>query len=223
MVSSLILNPEFNLYELNGKAFCSSRQIADTFKRQHKHVLETICSLTEPTSGLSEEFRRSNFGESSYKDASGKRNKEYLVTKDGFAITVMEFKTAKARQFKEAYIQRFNAMESFIQSLLQTKIEFPAFTDAVMAAHEEPKHYHFSNEINMIYRLVLGHDAKGFREANGISKGEVIKLFLSLEQIKAVETLQRVDIGLLVAVPDFQERKDKLARYYERILRKRIA
>lgn len=222
-LKNLILNPEFNLYERNGKAFCGSRQIAETFKRQHKHVLDTIYNLTKPTSGLSEEFRLLNFQESTYKDASGKRNKEYLVTKDGFAITVMEFKTTKARQFKEAYIQRFNAMESFIQSLLTTKIEFPAFTDAVMAAHEEPKNYHYSNEINAIYRIVLGMDAKAYREANGIDKGEVIKPFLSLEQIKAIETLQRVDIGLLVAIPDFQTRKETLAGYYDRMRQRRIA
>ena len=53
-MSKLMLHPEFNLYERNSRVFCSSRQIAETFKRQHKHVLDTISNLTEPTSGLSE-------------------------------------------------------------------------------------------------------------------------------------------------------------------------
>lgn len=222
-MSKLILNPEFNLYERNGQTFCSSRQVAETFNRQHKHVLDTIVNLTEPTSGLSEEFRLRNFAESAYKDASGKKNKEYLLTKDGFVMTVMEFKTAKARQFKEAYIKRFNDMESFIKSLLATKIEFPAFTDAIMAAHEEPKHYHFSNEINMIYRIVLGMDAKKFREVNGIEKGAVIKPYLNLDQIKAIETLQRVDIGLIVVIPDFKQRKETLTGYFKQMQHRLIA
>lgn len=222
-MSKLMLNPEYQLYERDSKAYCSSRQVAEEFRRQHKHILETITNLTEPTSGLSEEFRLLNFQESSYKDSSGKRNKEYLLTKDGFVMVVMEFKTSKARQFKESYIARFNAMESFIKSLAATKIEFPAFTAAIMDAHEEPKHYHFSNEINMIYRIVLGMDAKKFRELNGIEKGAVIKPYLSLEQIQAIETLQRTDIGLILAIPEFEPRKQALNGYYGRLRRKRIA
>jgi len=107
---------------------------------------------------------------------------------------------------------------------LQTaKMEFPAFTEAIMAAHDEPKHYHFSNEINMIYRIVLGMDAKTFREKHGLPKGEVIRPYLTAEQIHAIETLQRVDIGLIVAVPEYEQRKQMLAQYYERMRLKRIA
>lgn len=222
-MSKLILNPEFNLYERNGQAFCSSRQVAEEFNRRHDHILRLIDEITAPTSGVSEEFRLLNFQESSYKDSSGKKNREYLMTKDGFAMVAMEIKGKRARQFKEAYIKRFNDMEAFIKSLLATKMEFPTFTDAIMAAHDEPKHYHFSNEINMIYRIVLGMDAKKFREVHGLEKGAVIKPYMTLEQIKAVETLQRVDIGLIVAIPDFQQRKETLARYFEQTKRKRIA
>lgn len=222
-MSKLILNPEFDLYERNGQAFCSSRQVAEEFNRQHPHILRLTDEITQSTSGFSKDFTERNFALSKYKDMSGKWNKEYLMTKDGFAALAMEIKGRKARQFKEVYIRRFNDMEAFIKSLLATKIEFPAFTEAVMSAHEEPKHYHFSNEINMIYRIVLGVDAKKFREENGIEKGVVIKPYLSLEQIKAVEMLQRVDIGLLVAMPDFQQRKEALSKYLEQTRRKRIA
>jgi phage regulator Rha-like protein len=38
----------------------------------------------------------------------------------------------KAMRFKETYINRFNQMGAFIQSLLTTKLEFPAFTEAIM-------------------------------------------------------------------------------------------
>src|SRR5690606_10053082 len=105
---------------------------------------------TAPTSGVSAEFNERNFALVTYKDAKGERRPEYLMTKDGFAILAMGFTGKKAMRFKEAYIRRFNEMETFIRSLQAAKMEFPAFTDAIMVAHEEPKHYHFSNEINMI-------------------------------------------------------------------------
>lgn len=222
-MSKLILNPEYGLYERNGQAFCSSRQVANEFGRQHSHILRLVDEITQSTSGLSENFLQSNFCESLYKDASGKRNREVLMTKDGFTVTVMEMKGKKARQFKEAYIKRFNDMESFIQSLTAAKLEHPAFTEAIMNAHAEPKHYHFSNEADMINRIVLGMSAKQYREAHGIPKGASIRPYLSSEQIKAVETLQRVDIGLIVAIPDYEVRKQTLTNYFERTRLKLIA
>ena len=222
-MNKLILNPEYRLYERNGKAFCSSRQVAEEIGKRHADVLRAIEKITAPTSGVSADFNERNFALVTYKDAKGERRPEYLMTKDGFAILAMGFTGKKAMRFKEAYIRRFNEMEAFIRSLQAAKMEFPAFTDAIMAAHEEPKHYHFSNEINMIYRIVLGMDAKTFREKRGLPKGEVIRPYLTAEQIRAVETLQRVDIGLIVAVPEFQQRKQMLANYYERLKLKQIA
>lgn len=222
-MGKLLLNPEYQLYEREGIAFCSSRQVAETFNRRHDHILRNIDDLTAPTSGVSEVFRLLNFRESFYKDSSGKQNREYLMTKDGFLMVAMELKGKRAREFKEAYIARFNQMESFIISLQATKIEFPDFTAAIMDAHEEPKHYHFSNEINMIYRIVLGMDAKDFRKTNGLEKGVVIKPHLTLVQIQAIEMLQRVDIGFIIAISDYDQRKLALTQYYERMRRRQIA
>lgn len=214
----LIKNPEYGLYEKDNQIFCDSLQVAETFGRQHKHILDTISKLTEPTSGLSEKFTQRNFALSSYKDSSGKLNKMYLLTKDGFAVTVMEFKTKKARKFKEAYIERFNQMEDFIKSLQTAKLEFPEFTNAIMNAHEEPKNYHFSNEINMINKIVLGLNAKQFKEQNNIDKSaNSIRPYLTQEQIKAIETLQRFDIGLVTMEPDYQKRKEMLENYFNKI------
>lgn len=218
-MTKLILNPEYRLYERNSQAYCSSRQVAEEFNRQHGHILRLIDEITDSTSGVSEEFSRSNFGESSYKDASGKSNREVLMTKDGFLMVVMEIKSKKARRIKEAYIVRFNQMETFINSLQATKIEFPAFTEAIMGSREDPKHYHFSNEINMIYRIVLGMDAKKFRELKGLEKNAVIKPYLTTEQIQAIEAMQRVDIGYIDAIPDYEQRKKKLEQYYEKLNR----
>jgi len=206
----LLLNPEYNLYEKDGRPYCDSLQIADTFGKRHDNVLRDIEGLD-----CSEPFRLLNFEESNYKDR-GKKYPKCLLTKDGFTFLAMGYRGKKAAAFKEAYITRFNQMEAFIQSLLTTKMEFPAFTEAVLLAHEEPKHYHFSNEINMIYRIVLGMDAKKFRESRGLEKGVVIKPYLTLEQIKAVETLQRVDIGLIEAGLDFEQRKERLINRHQK-------
>lgn len=218
-MNKLITNPEYNLYERDGKAFCSSRQIAETFGKRHDNVLMDTRNLE-----CSEQFRLLNFKESSYKNSQNKNQPEYLMTKDGFTFLVMGYRGKKAAAFKESYIQRFNEMENFIKSLLTAKEEFPAFTNAVLMAHEEPKHYHFSNEINMIYRIVTGMDAKAIRLERGIEKGTSIRPYLNTYEIKAVEELQRADIGLLVTIPDYGERKDILKGYLQCLInRNRIA
>lgn len=207
----LILNPEYGLYEKDDKIFCDSLQIAETFERQHDNVLRDIRNLD-----CSDNFSLLNFEESNYKDR-GKKYPKYLLTKDGFTFLVMGYRGKKAAQFKEEYINRFNQMEQFIKSLLTSKMEFPAFTEAVMLAHDEPKHYHYSNEIDMIYRIVLGMTAKKYRQTHNLKDGEVIKPYLTANEIKAIETLQRVDIGLLEIESDYYKRQDILNSRYQKI------
>lgn len=214
----LMLNPEYALYERNGQAFCGSRQVAGEFGKEHKNVLRDIDELD-----CSDEFRRLNFEQSYYRNSQNKKQPEIIMTKDGFTFLVMGYRGKKASRFKEAFILRFNLMESFIKSLYAAKLEHPAFTAAIMDAHEEPKHYHFSNEADMINRIVLGMSAKQFREAQQIEKGASIRPFLNGEQIKAVEALQRVDIGLIVAGLDFAQRKQALQEYHSRLQRRLTA
>jgi len=231
MKQKLILHQEFQMfYRQDGIAFCDSLQIAETFEKQHGHVLRDIEKITQSKFGASEkinkakleeiaEFTALNFELSGYKDASGKKNKKYLLTRDGFTLVVMGYEGEKALAYKIAYINRFNQMKAFIESLELTKIEFPMFTEAILLANEQPKQYHFSNEINMIYRIVLGMDAKKFRMVNGLQEKEVIKPHLSLRQIKAVENLQRIDIGLLEAGLSYDERKERLTAGYAKRLK----
>ena len=145
------------------------------------------------------------------------------MTRDGFTLLAMGFTGKKAMAFKIAYINRFNEMESFIRNLVEAKADFPEFTRAIMDAHEEPKNYHFSGELDMINRIVLGMSAKQFKEANNLGKVPSIRPYLTPAQAESVKALQRIDIGLIVAVPDFQERKKILAEQHTRRTVKVIA
>ena len=90
-------------------------------------------------------------------------------------------------------------------------------TDNIKLLHENPKPYHFSNECDMLNRIVIEMTAKQFRLANGIEKGKSIRPYLSDEQITMLDTLQKVDVGLLVAVPDYGQRKRYLEWYKTKI------
>jgi Rha family phage regulatory protein len=190
-----------------------SRFVAQAFDKEHKHILESIRKITEPKSGLSEEFGRSNFWPSSYLNEQNKKQPCYAMTRDGFILLAMGFTGAKAMQFKEAYIKRFNEMETLIKTIVTTRKEFPLLTANIKLIHDNPQPYHFSNECDMLNKLVIGKTAKQFREEHGIQKGESIRPYLTQEQIEKLETLQKVDVGLLLSVPDYEQRKRTLEWY----------
>ncbi|WP_299920588.1 Rha family transcriptional regulator [Megasphaera sp.] len=189
--------------------------VAATFEKQHYNVLRDIGRITASNSGLSPEFIALNFEGNTYRDARGRKLPRYLLTRDGFTMLVMGYTGSKAMHFKELYIQRFNEMEQCIRSLLSARQEFPMLTDMICRLHESPKAYHFSNEADMLNRIVLGMSAKQFRLANGIEKGQSIRPYLTAQQIHALDRLQHLDYGLLYSCPDFQQRKQMLMTYYK--------
>lgn len=198
----------------------NSLMVAKMFNKTHQHVLRDIAKITESKSGLSEEFRVHNFVKSSYKDSTGRKLPCYDMTRDGFTVLVMGYTGQRAMRFKETYIHRFNEMESFIRTLVEARTQFPLLTENIKLLHENPKPYHFSNECDMLNRLVLGMTAKQFRETNQLGDVKSIRPYLSPEQINMLDTLQKVDIGLLVSVPDFEQRKRFLEWYMQKVIEK---
>ncbi len=201
-------------------ARADSRFVARFFEKEHKNVPRDIEKITDTNSGLSEEFARLNFELSSYRNLQNKKQPCYMMTRDGFTILVMGYTGKKAMRFKEIYIKRFNEMEQFIKTLVTARKEFPLLTENIKLLHENPRPYHFSNECDMINRIVTGMSAKQFREAKGLAKGTSIRPYLTDEQVRMMETLQKVDIGLLLSVPDYQQRKRYLEWYKMKLVEK---
>lgn len=187
----------------------SSRNVAELFRKSHAHVLRDIKNLD-----CSDNFRKSNFGFSAYINVQGKKDKEATMTRDGFMFLAMGYRGKRAAAIKEAYIRKFNEMESFIRTLVETRQEFPLLTANIKLIHENPKPYHFSNEADMLNCIVLGMTAKEFRTRHGLNHRDSIRPHLTAVQISALDTLQKVDIGLLLAMPDFNQRKRQLQWYF---------
>ena len=200
-----------NLVEVKKeRIYCKSNMVAEIFEKRHDHILRDIRELLKT---CSKEFSLPNFEESTYK-VRGKEYPCYNLTKDGFTMLAMGFTGEKAVQFKEMYINKFNEMERVLTSQKILKLEFKDLTDNICLIHEEVKNYHFSNELNMINKIVLKMTAKEFRKANNIEDKNSIRPYLNEKQINDILLLQRIDSGLLLAVPDYYERKSMLENMY---------
>lgn len=98
----------------------SSRVIAQGLGKQHKHVLESLDKII-----LEQESSRAEisalFITSEYQAVNGKKNREYLLTKDGF--TLYMFNIQGYNEFKLAYINKFNEMAAQLNLKNQIYLE----------------------------------------------------------------------------------------------------
>ena len=108
-------------YRNNQLATIDSREVAEMLGKEHKYVLRDI-EGTEKVKGIVPTLLSANlhpakyFIESSYKDASGKSNKCYLVTKMGCELLGNKQQGEKGILFTAKYVERFNQMEQAIKN-----------------------------------------------------------------------------------------------------------
>lgn len=106
----------------NKQVVTSSLQVAETFRKQHKHVLEAIDELKQ---GLAENSA-DLFYEDIYVHPQNKQSyRQVIMNRDGFTLLAMGFTGQKALQFKLKYIEAFNQMENHIKQQLDTSTLSP--------------------------------------------------------------------------------------------------
>ena len=100
----------------NNQIVVSSKDIAEHFGKQHKHVLENIREILVAENSATKFFQETS---SVYR---GQQFPFYLMNRDGFSLLAMGFTGKKALQWKLKYIEAFNEME---ETLKQGYLEEP--------------------------------------------------------------------------------------------------
>ncbi len=95
----------------------------------------------------------------------------------------------------------------------KARCEFRPMTDAIKAAHVDPKPYHFSNEANMLNKALTGLTAKQFCETQGVKS---LRDGLETNQIIQLERMQAANTVLIESDLDYQQRKCIMSNYIER-------
>ncbi len=177
----------------------SSRDIAETFGKRHSDILRDIENLN-----CSQKFTERNFALGSYKDSSGKTNKEYLLTRDGFTIIAMGYTGEKAMRFKEAYIEQFNQMEELLKGKLIERekgiVIRQAFTKAIQQSGEDGRmhnHAYANYTDHIIYKQLFGMRANELREKYGIGKQDNLRDCFTEEELKKVQNMEMLVSSLI--------------------------
>jgi len=109
-----------------GNPVTSSKLVAKKFKKNHKDVLKAIRNLV-----TSDDWYKRNFALIEYQQVTHSpiiKDKEYIMTRDGFSILVFGFTGEKALKFKIDFIEAFNKMEQALNKII------PDFNNPVEAA-----------------------------------------------------------------------------------------
>lgn len=100
----------------------SSREVAEMMEVEHSKLLRKI-------DGINKDFTQSKIGfskywiENTYKDSSGKSNREFQITKRGCEFLAHKTTGRKGNLFTDRYMDKFEQMENVIQNNLPTGIE----------------------------------------------------------------------------------------------------
>lgn len=178
----------------------TSLDVAETFGKEHYHVLEDIRSIqasisTPEFSGL--------FMPETYTAGNGKKNPMFIMNRDGFTLLVMGYTGEAAMQFKLAYIKQFNAMEKALRGKMIEREKGIAVRQALTKAlqqstENERMHGHaYSAYTNCIYKVLFGMNANQLREKYGIGKKENLRDYFTEEELHAVQSMECLVSGLV--------------------------
>ncbi|WP_395019661.1 Rha family transcriptional regulator [Robinsoniella peoriensis] len=178
----------------------SSLDVAETFEKNHRDVMESIRNIE---TGISTAEFSALFNLASYRATNGKSNPMYQMTRDGFTLLVMGYTGEKAMKFKLAYIKQFNAMEKILRGKLIEREKGIAVRQSLtkalqQSAENERMHGHaYSTYTNAIYKTLFGKNANQLREEYGIGKKDNLRDSFSTEDLKAVQSMECLVSGLV--------------------------
>ena len=100
------------------------------------------------------------------------------------------------------------------------RVEYKPMQEALRQSREElgkeTKHFHYSNEADMLNRIVLGMTSKQYKEHHGILEGRSIRDILTVTELAAFADLERANKTFIDLGYSFEDRKEQLKTLFNR-------
>ena len=205
----------------------SSRDVAENFEKEHKHVLEAIREIK-----TSVENSAHLFIENKYQDSYKRDQTEYLLTRDGFSLLVMGFTGQKALDWKLKYIEAFNEMEKELKRLYKERAQWEIerakgvmirhiLTDTIkMKIADSPnKRFAYPNYTKLIYKTIFSKTIDDLKTELGVKAKESVRDYLTAEQIKEIESLEMLISSLINVGMGYDEIKEFVITRYTHMMK----
>jgi len=212
-----------------GEPLLDSRVAARELGIEHKNVLDLIYEYSGEGRALnaSSDSKLGLLGVIRFEirkrpgSKTGQKEKWALLTEpQALLLITMVRNTEESLVKKKQLVDAFLAMRDAINARRISKAVRRELTDALSDSGESDRtHGHaYSLYTNLVYRAVLGMDAKQFRESHGLERDESIRQHFTPVQLKAVEKLEKLAASLVDIGADYDQVKSTLERMAARKL-----
>jgi hypothetical protein len=138
----------------------------------------------------------------------GRPRSDYYVTQHIAELLLSRSNTTLGRSILNKLLDVFHNLEDYSHSRIDTKTGFRPLTNAIKESKSpNDKFYHYTNEVDMLNRIVTGYSAKRYKELYNV---ESVRDNLTPEQIKLLDKLQIHNTVMIDQEFDFETRKQKL-------------
>lgn len=125
---------ELKVIEQNKELYVDSREIAEVTNKRHAHLVRDIDNYKEIISQNPKLVSDDFFIESSYKAGTGKKYKNYLLTKKGCDMVANKMTGEKGILFTATYVDAFYQMQEHIKQTAITSSDSYMIEDPVQRA-----------------------------------------------------------------------------------------
>ena len=209
------------------KVVATSNAVAEIFEKRHDHVIRDIENLLARDLPLDGEM----FTKSEYQDSYGRKQKCYLINRDGFTLLAMGFDSDKAVRFKLVFINAFNAMEKELKRIYEERQQWLVerekgklvrhiLTDTIkMKVAESPnKKFMYPNYTKLIYKLLFNKTFDELKTQYEIKGKESLRDYLASEELKELEDMEMLISSLIGLGWEYQQIKDFITMEYTKKL-----
>lgn len=196
----------------DNRASTSSRTVADHFGKTHRNVTRAIATLLGQTGDA--EFNALNFEHIEYLDSRGRKQTEWLMSEQGFALLAMGFTGPKAVALRLSFIKAFEAATQRIRELESRQAEpgwKVARTDTKIGHHligfalktsrqiagKDTAVFHYQNEAKLIRHAMTGTQEPLCRDC------------LSRDELKILARVEHANAEMIAVGEGYPMRKAK--------------
>lgn len=195
----------------------SSLEIAELTGKEHRNVMSDIRKMLDELNIDAAMFSATyKAGRNNTYECFNLPKRETLILVSGYSVSMRASIIDRWQELEAKELLEVERKETRQQAKLDAPLMTKSLADMREREGKESPPHIFSNEHNMIYRIVLGFTAKKYKEENGIGDEVNLRDVLTLEQIKAVEALQRLNQSMHELDFDFETRKAKLHQVFMR-------
>ncbi|MGZ8157943.1 MAG: KilA-N domain-containing protein [Methylobacter sp.] len=214
-VNNIEITVDVSLLLKSEELYFNATDIAKQFGKRPQHFLE-LASTHEYIEEILKESQGHNSGfEDLVRITQGGKYKGTWLHQE-LAYEFAGWLSATFRRNLHKWVDsRLREEHQRQQHRLELKTGFLPLTNAIQAAHPDLKPYHFSNECDMINRLVTGMSAKKFKQVRGI---ENVRDGLTAAEAQLMDKLQMQNTCLIELGFSYEDRKCRLQNQADKFL-----